>query len=150
MTSLLDEQYAFLMGYTYTPRYSVQVQVARSGETFFREHLATDDKEFAQGEKAGLESDGRTVEVIDRALASKPGTASGRRARSYYGLPFKGGLDQLEAHMSGVIARLADEATDRHLERCNQLEAKSATGGHHSLAIQIANNRLLKELRSRD
>lgn len=42
-----------------------------------------------------------------------------------------------------------DEATDRHLERCNQLEASASAGEHHSLALQIANNRLLKELRSR-
>lgn len=94
----------------YIPRYAIEVDTG-DGNGYQVAHL-TDSKPDASEREEVLSLAGLDSRMVDLAMVHKPRTFEGRADRSYYGLPFKGGLDQFEAHMAGVIDRLYDDALD--------------------------------------
>lgn len=94
----------------YIPRYAVEVDL-ETGDGWDTQML-TDSKAEAVEYLDRCTVAGLTARMTDLAMVHRPGTPEGRADRSYYGLPFKGGLDQFEAHMAGVIERLHDDALD--------------------------------------
>ena len=97
----------------YKPRYVVEVDAAKHGETHRVPWIATDDKEDAVEFVETLAPE-RNPAFVDRAFVKRANTAQGTRDRAYYGLPFTSKtLSALDNFMQGRIERRADDALDR-------------------------------------
>lgn len=94
----------------YIPRFAIEVD--HGDGAGYQVTLLTDEKPDAVHRESISLAVGLTARMVDLAMVHRAGTFEGRADRSYYGLPFKGGLDQFEAHMAGVIERLHDDALD--------------------------------------